>query len=71
MLLLQYSAGLTDGQMPGDCPDLGGAGPASGFPWGDVNCDGAVNALDSLFVLAHLADITLTPATLPCTPVGS
>lgn len=53
-LLIRFAAEVNDGVTPGLCPDIGGAVPAGGNPskWGDVNCSGQVDALDSLMVLA-------------------
>ncbi|MEO8458063.1 MAG: hypothetical protein ABI559_09645 [Chloroflexota bacterium] len=52
--LIEFAAGVSDGVNSGDCPDIGGAIPAGATPdrWGDVNCDGTVDALDALAVLA-------------------
>lgn len=70
-LLLLFAAGEYNGATPGACPDIGSAVPAAvtGHPWGDVNCDGLVDARDALYVLAFDAGAPLaTPQ--GCTAIG-
>lgn len=64
-------AGVSDGTTPGDCPDLGAALPveADGHRWGDVNCDGSVDALDGLNVLAHKVGFELPH--VGCVAIGT
>ena len=52
------------------CPTLGQTEPISGFKWGDVNCDGSVDAADVTFMLADRAGVPRTPATASCIPIG-
>lgn len=71
-LLILYASGLWDGVSGlNGCPSVNQAEPITGFPWGDVNCDGLVNALDVLFILAYQVDIDLTPVEPSCVPVGN
>lgn len=68
-LVIQFAASVWDGVTSGECPDLGFPEQISGQPWGDVNCDDAVDALDALYVLAYVADAPLqTPG--GCFAVG-
>jgi hypothetical protein len=39
--------------------------------FGDVNCDGVVDELDALAVLAFLAGLPYETVGDPCTPIGS
>jgi hypothetical protein len=64
--LMQHSAGLESAAS--DCPPINGP-LIGGFPWGDVNCDGAVHLLDALLVLAFIAGQP-HPTTEGCTPIG-
>jgi hypothetical protein len=41
-----------------------------GFAWADLNCDGFVNAVDALYLLAYRADILLAPVNQSCVPIG-
>lgn len=68
-LLLEYAAALIDGVTPGTCLDLGDPESNSGFPWGDLNCDGAVNAIDALHIVAFQAGIFL-PVEGDCIAIG-
>jgi hypothetical protein len=70
-LLIEFSAGLFDGETAGSCPDLEADEPMTGFPWADVNCDGVVNVIDSLFVIAFLADVHLPQAIGNCFDLGT
>ena len=66
--ILEFAGGLNDGGTPPFCPDL--TESVGGFPWGDVNCDHSVNALDALYVVAFEVGIRLhQPA--GCVPIGS
>lgn len=71
---LQFVAAIPFQQEP-QCPEFGAelsiAVPASHahIVWGDVNCDGAVNAVDALQVLRHLAALGVTQAQ-GCPPIG-
>jgi hypothetical protein len=59
--LMRYLAELYDGvvDLPG-CLDIGEVeNNFSHLPWGDLNCDGEVNALDALFLIAYEADVIL------------
>ena len=59
--LITYAAGLYDGvtDEPG-CLDIGELEVHnSNKPWGDVNCDDLVNALDALFLIAYNAGVPL------------
>ena len=51
------------------CPTVGAVEPISGHPWGDVTCDGMVNAKDALWILAHTVEIEL-PQPGDCTHLG-
>jgi len=52
------------------CLNLGEAEITSGHPRGDINCDGVVDGLDTLYVLAHNAGAPLgTPQ--GCFAIGS
>jgi CSLREA domain-containing protein len=73
---LQFVAGLPHNQQP-DCPAIGSdlafpaAQPAGDPPafFADVDCDGDVDAVDSLQVLRFVAALTITQ-TEPCTDIG-
>jgi hypothetical protein len=72
--LLRFAAGLNDGTTPGACPDLGevSVALAAVFPWGDDNCDSAVDAVDALYVLYVLAHEARVELHQPhgCTSIG-
>jgi len=71
-LLLEFVALLNEGVTPGvDCPDLDDDDPSSDFPWGDVNCDGAVDAIDALYLIAHLGGFDLAQFDDSCVAIGS
>jgi hypothetical protein len=57
-LLLAFGAGLSSGIASAGCLSLA-ADLVGGFPWGDVNCDHAVDGADVLYVLAHAVGIEL------------
>jgi CSLREA domain-containing protein len=70
ILLLQFIAGLTDGQQQAPCPDINSL--VVHYPWGDANCDGALDGLDALFIALHAAALdTPDPVGAGCFPVGS
>jgi hypothetical protein len=70
--LIKFSAELNDGTTPGACPDVGVNEAISGHKWGDVNCDGLVNALDALYVLVFKVQLhTLPSPPQHCFPIGS
>jgi hypothetical protein len=71
VLLLAFAALLSDGVTPGACPDIGDPESISGFDWGDVNCDGLVNAEDALYDLAYRAGIALPQNAQNCFSIGS
>jgi hypothetical protein len=69
---LAYAAGF--GQIedkPAGCPDLDETYPATGFAWGDINCDGNVDSLDDLYIIAAIAAYTGLPLPSNCFPVGA
>lgn len=72
---LQFVAAIPFGQEP-QCPEVGAeihiAAPASGdhIIWADVNCDGAVNAVDALQDLRHVAALGVTQEP-GCPAIGS
>lgn len=68
--MIQFSAGLIGGQQLAPCPDLGEPEPISGDGWADVNCDGVVDALDALYIIAFDADVTLPLSNGVCVTVG-
>ncbi len=72
--LLKHAAesnGLHDGATPSElCPDLGQPDGISGFGWGDLNCDGFVDAVDALYELVYLSGAMQLPQMSGCTPIG-
>jgi len=63
-----FTAGLLLQTQDLECPNVGSALPG-GRVVGDVNCSGAVNAVDALFILRYAAAL---PNNLPpgCPPIG-
>ena len=52
---------------PVGCPSLGSGSP----PFGDVNCDGLVNAGDTIAILQYKAGVPVNPPPQSgCTPLG-
>lgn len=67
---ITYAAGLYDGVTPPpECLNIGDPERNSGHPWGDFNCDDAVDALDSLFEIAYLGGVILQQ-NAGCFPIG-
>ncbi len=65
LFALSFDLGL---QLPlGDCLIIGDGDP----PFGDVDCSGAIDEIDSLAILAYVAGATPLPQHEPCTNVGS
>ena len=58
-----------DGQHEAPCLGLGDPDSIAGFHWGDVNCDGVVNATDALWALLFIAEL-IPPAAGNCFPIG-
>jgi hypothetical protein len=48
------------------CPDIGTGSPGD---FGDVNCDGLINAVDALMILRFAASLSV-PVSKGCTPLG-
>jgi hypothetical protein len=72
MLLLEFIAELTEGQQSAPCPDVNEPEPITGFGWGDVNCDEAIDALDALFIALFKAGVeTPEPADPSCFAMGN
>jgi len=61
LFLLQYDDYLNDGTTPNGCPDLGAIGiaTAADFPWGDINCNHHLDAIDALYIVAYEAGIQM------------
>ena len=71
LLTLRHDAGLS--ADTGDCPDMGETVDVSGaslHPWGDVDCSGAVDPIDSLKLLRSDAGLSVTQAD-GCPEIGS
>ena len=71
LLTLRFDAGLSTNT--GECPDLGDivdVQNASLHPWGDVDCSGEVNPIDSLKLLRFDAGLSVTQAP-NCPEIGS
>lgn len=68
--VITFVAGFHDGTGEPDCLNLGDEEDISGLPWGDVNCNLAVNAADALSVLAYQGGLLLGQASEPCFEVG-
>jgi hypothetical protein len=54
-------------QPSAGCPSIGSGEP---FPWGDVDCGGAVNSADALKTLRYIAGLPVDQLE-PCPDVGS
>ncbi|HSR31218.1 MAG TPA: choice-of-anchor Q domain-containing protein, partial [Anaerolineae bacterium] len=72
--LLRFVAGLSVSQQPG-CTPIGASLPLPIPTWppahfGDVDCDGAVNAVDALKVLRYVAGLSVSQE-LGCTELGT
>lgn len=72
---LLVTAGLPQLPQQEPCPDVGGPVvaaviPVGANPWGDVNCDGTVGALDALAILRFVAALPSSAQAEPCTDVG-
>jgi hypothetical protein len=68
MDMLVFASRLGTGVIPG-CLTIA-AQDIAGYKWGDVNCDGNVDALDALFILAHFVGVDLAPVGPNCVPIG-
>ncbi len=75
LVILLSTAGLPFGQGPG-CPELGGSPASAGQAYaqaaavfGDMDCSGAVDSVDALLILRHVAAL---PVALPpdCPAIG-
>lgn len=56
------------------CPHLGETVDVQGFSphiWGDVNCDGAVDAVDALALLRNVAGLSPLAQHGPCPVIGA
>jgi hypothetical protein len=63
LLALRFDADLP--ADTGDCPAMGeevDVEGASAHPWGDIDCNGAVDAVDALKVLRYDAGLGVVPA---------
>ncbi len=73
--LLRFDSGLSVNQ-PAGCPALGtpvndgGTGIAAARTWGDVDCSGAVNPIDSLKVLRNDAGLSVSKVDPSCLSIG-
>ena len=70
--LLRWDAGLSVSYQDAQCPQIGGAIPASAATtmWGDIDCSGQVNPIDSLKTLRYDAGLSVTQAD-GCPQIGS
>ena len=68
-VLITFAAELNDGTDHPPCLDLGDPESNSGFPWGDVNCDGLINVMDALAIILYGADYPYSQ-TEPCPLIG-
>lgn len=73
-MALRHIADLSVTQEPG-CPEIGsvsarGLTGAGTLIFGDMNCNSMVEAVDPLFILRHIAALSVT---LPagCDPIGT
>ena len=68
--LLMKGAGLenTDGPAAGACPPLGGEVTVNGVPrvWGDIDCSGQINAIDSVKLLRWLIGLPIAASDPSC-----
>jgi len=64
--VLRHVAGLSVSQTE-PCPDIGCSLPET---WGDIDCDGDVDAVDSLLILRHVAGLSVSLPT-GCPAIGS
>jgi hypothetical protein len=72
--LLMKDAGIeTSGPAAGNCPVLGENVTVYGVSrvWGDIDCSGAINAIDSVKLLRWLIGLPLEPADPNCPVPGS
>ena len=75
LLTLRHDAGLNV-SLPAGCPALGtsvddgGTGIATARIWGDVDCSGAVNPIDSLKVLRNDAGLSVSKIDPSCLNIG-
>ena len=75
LLTLRHDAGLNV-SLPAGCPALGtsiddgGTGIATARIWGDVDCSGAVNPIDSLKVLRNDAGLSVSKVDPSCLNIG-
>ena len=74
LLTLRFDAGLSVNR-PAGCPEFGaqvqdGVGVASLRLWGDVDCSGAVNPVDSLKVLRRDAGLSVAKSDPACLDIG-
>jgi len=70
--LLRWDAGLSVTYETPECPQIGGAVPASvpATPWGDIDCSGEPNPIDSLKTLRYDAGLNVDQAA-GCPQIGS
>jgi len=65
-----YWPGLAAAAAPAPSPTPSPTPPAGAAVWGDVDCDGAVNAVDALKLLRHVVGLPVSQ-TEPCPDIGS
>lgn len=71
LLTLRFDAGLS--ADTGDCPDMGQTVDVLGASlhlWGDADCSGSIDPIDSLKVLRADAGLSVTQA-VGCPEIGS
>jgi hypothetical protein len=69
---LRFDAGLSTTKADPSCPDIGSSVTAAGTArtWGDVDCSGTVNPVDSLKILRSDAGLTVVKVDPGCDNIG-
>jgi hypothetical protein len=65
--VLRSVAGLSVSQVE-PCPEIGIGSESEPF-FGDVDCDGDIDAVDALKILRHVAGLPVSQIE-PCPPIG-